>query len=256
MIQRAIVRPPGSRFREALTTQDLGRPDPALAREQHETYCRALERCGVELIRLPEEESHPDSTFVEDTAVLVNGRAVLARPGAPSRAGEVAAIRPALARFFPAFETIEEPGTLDGGDVCEADDRFLIGISRRTNEEGARQLATILTREGFTTSFVDIRAMEEILHLKSGIGYAGEGRMLAISGLADHPSLRDFEMIAVEAEESYAANALRVNGRLLIATGFPRTLSTLASLGYDVLPLDMSEFQKMDGGLSCLSLRF
>lgn len=256
MIQRAIVRPPGSSFRDALTTVDLGTPDLDEARAQHEAYCAALGRCGVELIRLPEDDRHPDSTFVEDTAVLVNGRAVLTRPGAPSRADEVEAIRPALARFLPTLGAIEEPGTLDGGDVCETDQRFLIGISRRTNEEGARQLAAILAREGFAASFVDIRAMDEILHLKSGIGYAGEGRMLAIAALCGHEALRGFEIIRVPDAEAYAANAVRVNDRILIAAGSPRTEAALASLDYDVLPLDVSEFQKMDGGLSCLSLRF
>lgn len=255
-IHRAIVRPPGATFAEGLTTVDLGVPDLARALEQHAAYCEALERCGVALTRLPADPRHPDSTFVEDTAILTERRAILTRPGAASREGEVAAIRDPLSSFFPEFRTITPPGTLDGGDVCEADGHFLITISRRTNEEGARQLAAFLAEEGFTSSFIDIRGLEEILHLKSGIAYPGEGRIVAIEALASHPALRSFEIVRVDPGEAYASNCVRVNERLLIAAGFPRLETTLRGLGYDVLPLEMSEFQKMDGGLSCLSLRF
>jgi dimethylargininase len=256
LYQRAIVRPPGSNFSDGLTTVDLGRPDLAKAGVQHAAYCETLERCGLALTRLPEDSRYPDSTFVEDTAVLVGDRAILTRPGAPSRAGEVAAIRGTLSGFYRKLDSIVEPGTLDGGDVCEAGNVFLIGISRRTNEEGARQLAAILAEEGFTPRTVDIRERQEILHLKSGISCAGQGRLLAIEALASHPALRDFEVIPVEPAESYAANSILVNDRLLIAAGHPRIEGTLRYVGFDVIPLEMSEFQKMDGGLSCLSLRF
>lgn len=256
MYQRAIVRPPGSRFSDGLTTVDLGRPDLARARAQHAAYCEALETCGLTLTRLPEDDRYPDSTFVEDTAVLLGNRAILTRPGAPSRAGEVAAIRGTLAAFCGKLESIAEPGTLDGGDVCEAGEIVLIGISRRTNEEGARQLAAILAEEGFTPRTVDIRGLDEILHLKSGISHLGKSGVLAIDALAGHPALRDFEIIRVEPSEAYAANSILANDRLLLAAGHPRIEGSLRSGGFDVLPLEMSEFQKMDGGLSCLSLRF
>ena len=255
-MRQAIVRPPGPNFAEGLTTVDLGSPKLDRALEQHAAYCAALERCGVTLTRLPADPRHPDSTFVEDTAILTGRLAILTHPGAPSRAGEVAAIRDSLSSFFQEFRTITPPGTLDGGDVCEADGHFLITISRRTNEEGARQLAAFLAEEGFTSSFIDIRSIQEILHLKSGIAYPGEGRIVAIEALASHPALRNFEIVRVGPDEEYASNCIRVNERLLIAAGFPRLETTLQELGYDVLPLQMSEFQKMDGGLSCLSLRF
>ena len=256
LYQRAIVRPPGSTFAEGLTTVDLGGPDLARAREQHGAYCEALERCGLTLTRLPEDSRYPDSTFVEDTAILVRSRAILTRPGAPSRAGEVAAIRESLSAFYGALESIVDPGTLDGGDVCEAGDTFLIGVSRRTNEEGARQLAAILAEEGFSSRTIDIRDRSEILHLKSGLSYADRGTILAIDALAPHPALRDFQVIRVEAGEAYAANSVLVNGRLLIAAGYPRLEGILRGAGLDVVPLEMSEFRKLDGGLSCLSLRF
>jgi len=256
LYQRAIVRPPGSNFSEGLTTVDLGRPDLGLAREQHEAYCEALERCGLELTRLPEDPRHPDSTFVEDTAILIGRRAILTRPGAESRAGEIAAIRGPLSAHYGGLESIVSPGTLDGGDVCEVGDAVLIGISQRTNEEGARQLAAILEQEGFPSRAIDIRGLPDILHLKSGVSWVGHGRIVAIEALAAHPALRDLEVIRVESGEAYAANGVLVNGRLLVAAGYPGLERTLRRLGCDVLPLEMSEFQKMDGGLSCLSLRF
>src|SRR5438067_12108170 len=148
MFHRAIVRPPGSTFPDGLTTMELGRPDLARAREQHRAYGSALEECGLTLIPLPEDDRYPDSTFVEDTAILVGRRAILTRPGTPSRAGEVEAIRETLSAFRERLESIVAPGTLDGGDVCEAGDRALIGLSRRTNEEGTCQLATILDGAG------------------------------------------------------------------------------------------------------------
>lgn len=256
MYQRAIVRPPGSSFSEGLTTVDLGRPDLARAREQHEAYCKALERCGLELIRLPEDPRYPDSTFVEDTAVLLGRRAILTRPGAASRAGEVAGIRGPLSKFYGGLESIGNPGTLDGGDVCEVGDLVLIGISHRTNEEGANQLAVILEQEGFSPRTIDIRGLPEILHLKSGVSWTGPDTILAIEALAAHPALDGLEIIRVDRAEAYAANSLLVNGRLLIAAGYPGIERTLQRAGCDLIALEMSEFQKMDGGLSCLSLRF
>src|ERR1700758_2321636 len=142
-IKHAIVRPPSATFARGLTSADLGAPDIARARAQHATYCDALEQCGVELIRLPADEAFPDSTFVEDTAVLTPECAVVTRPGAPSRGGETAAIEAVLLGWFSTCHRIEEPGTLEGGDVCRAGDHFFIGVSERTNADGAHQLAAL-----------------------------------------------------------------------------------------------------------------
>ena len=235
---------------------DLGLPDHARAMEQHAAYCDALERCGLVLTRLSADSRFPDSTFVEDTAILTPRGAVLTRPGALARAGEVELIRDALDAFYPEPKAIVAPGTLDGGDVCEVGEHFLIGISERTNEEGARQLAVILERDGFTTALIDIRGVEGILHLKSGIASLGDGRLVAVGALGRHPALREYEIVPVEGSEAYAANCIRVNGRILFAAGHPRLEAAVRRIGYDLLTLEMSEFQKMDGGLSCLSLRF
>ena len=256
MFRRALVRPPGSNFAGGLTTVDLGIPDHHRALEQHAAYCEALERCGLAVTHLEEDPRHPDSTFVEDTAILTPSRAILTRPGASSRAGEVAAIRAPLSVHYPQITSISGPGTLDGGDVCEADGHFIIGVSHRTSEQGAHDLANILAEDGHTSTFLDIRALEGILHLKSGIAYLGDGRMVAIPPLAHHPALRKHEVICAESSEAYAANCVRVNDQLLVAAGYPRLEAVLRRIGYDLIPLEMSEFQKMDGGLSCLSLRF
>ena len=174
MFRHAIVRPPAPNFADGLTTVDLGRPDVAKALAQHDAYCRALEESGLALTRLPADPHFPDSTFVEDTAVItVRGSAILTRPGAPSRSGEVVAIEEALASRFPRLLRIEAPGTVDGGDIDEAGEHFFIGVSRRTNEEGARQLARLLAADGYTSSLYDIRGVDEILHLKSGIAWLG-----------------------------------------------------------------------------------
>jgi dimethylargininase len=256
MFKHAIVRPPGWNFAEGLTSSPLGAPDLALTLRQHDAYCRALERCGLALTCLTPDEQHPDSTFVEDTAIITRHGAILTRPGAASREGEVAAIRPALAKFFSEFREIVSPGTVDGGDICEAGDHFFIGVSARTNAAGAKQLAGFLSASGFTSSEVDIHGISSILHLKSGLTWLGGRRLAAIGALADHPAFKGFDIVPVATEEEYAANCIRVNDFVLMPEGFPQLRAALERAGDQVIPLAMSEFQKMDGGLSCLSLRF
>ena len=256
MFRHAIVRPPAPNFADGLTTVDLGTPDVAIALAQHEAYCRALEDCGLALTRLPADPRFPDSTFVEDAAVITARGAVLTRPGAPSREGEVAAIEAALAAVFPALRRIEAPGTVDGGDVCEAGDHFFIRVGQRTNDDGARQLARCLAADGYSSSLVDLRRIEGLLHLKSGIAWLGGKTLLVIDALASHPAFRGWDLVRVPPGEDYASNCVLVNDRIFFAEGFPRLERALRELGHRLIVLPMSEFQKMDGGLSCLSLRF
>jgi dimethylargininase len=254
--RKAIVRPPGRSFAAGLTSAKLGAPVLETAREQHAAYCRALESCGLEVIRLEADDRHPDSTFVEDVAVLADRCAVLTRPGAEARRGEVAGIRGAIAAHWAAPRAIEAPGTVDGGDVCRVEDRFLIGVSQRTNEEGARQLARWLRDDGFTAALVDIRTTPGVLHLKSGIAYLGDNRLAIIQELGDRKEFAGLDLVRVEAGETYAANCVRLNDRVIVAAGYPRFRVVLEELGYAVIAVEVSEFRKMDGGLSCLSLRF
>jgi len=256
LFTRAIVRIPGSNFADGLTTVDLGIPHFDEALHQHARYCDALRDCGLSLTVLEPDLRHPDSTFVEDPAIVTPHAAILTRPGALSREGEVAAIHPILERFYSRILTIEAPGTVDGGDICEAEDHFFIGISLRTNEEGARQLAAHLGALGYTTSTIDIRSMTTILHLKSGISYIGDNTLVVMDEMTSNSQFARFHRISVSAAESYAANCVRVNDRVLTAQGFPRLHDELGARGFSPRVLNMSEFQKMDGGLSCLSLRF
>jgi dimethylargininase len=256
LFRHAIVRTPGENFADGLTTAKLGRPDLPTALRQHQAYCRALENCGLTLVWLDTDHQHPDSTFVEDTAVLTTRSAILARPGAASRLGELTAIRNSIGQYYKSIHQIEAPGTLDGGDICEAEAHFFIGISQRTNEEGARQLSRFLAADGFTSSTVDIRGMSAILHLKSGVAYLNNRDLVVMDELAGREEFSDYNPIRVSADESYVCNCVLVNERVLVPAGYSHLQAGLASRGYDPLPLEMSEFRKMDGGLSCLSLRF
>jgi len=256
MFRNAIVRVPGPNFADGLTTVELGIPVYEKVLRQHALYCEALHECGLAITTLDADLRYPDSTFVEDTAVLTPRCAILTHPGAPSREGETAAIRETVRRFFPATLEIAPPGTLDGGDICEAEDHFFIGLSQRTNEEGARQLAAHLAGFGYGSSVIDIRAMTSILHLKSGISYIGGNTLVVIEEMTGNELFRNYELIRVASEESYAANCVLVNERVLVVAGHPHLTAELTGHGFDPLVLDMSEFQKMDGGLSCLSLRF
>ena len=179
--------------------------------QQHEAYCEALERSGLALTKLEPDELHPDSTFVEDTAVMVDGSAVLTRPGAPSRAGEVASVARVLTQVLSQVYKIEEPGTLDGGDVCEAGNHYFIGISERTNEAGARQLSRFLVALGHTYGLIDIRGISGLLHLKSGLAWLGDNRLVAIDALAAREKFADYELVRVPEGEEYAANCIRIN---------------------------------------------
>ena len=164
-------------------------------------------------------------------------------------------VREALVELTPWLGEIAAPGTVDGGDVCEINARYLIGISARTNEEGARQLSAILASNGYESTTVDVRGVPGLLHLKSGLSALEDGRLLAIEALASRDEFRGYPLVRVTNRESYAANCVCINGRVLVARGFPVLEEALVKLRYDVVTLEMSEFRKMDGGLSCLSLR-
>ena len=252
----AIVRPPAASFADGITSSGLGPPDLALALEQHEAYCRTLDRLGLSLVRLPPDPGFPDSTFVEDAAIVTGRGAILTRPGAPSRAGEVTALGAALGRWFPELDGIIAPGTVDGGDVCEAGPHFFIGISQRTNAAGAAQLAAWLAGRGYGSSMMDIRELPGMLHLKTGLSWLGGRRLLAAGELARHEALREWDVVEVPKGEEYAANCIRVSDAVLVAQGFPKTAALVRGLGHDVLVIEMSEYRKMDGGLSCLSVRW
>jgi dimethylargininase len=244
----AIVRRPGRNFAKGITTSGLGQPDFKKALEQHEAYCDALTRCGVELTVLDADERYPDGCFVEDTAVVNSKVKIISRPGAATRLGEEEEIARVLAGFGTT-ESIKAPGTLEGGDVLRAENHYFIGLSERTNMAGASQLSAILSKHGFTSSVISVEAG---LHLKSDIAYLGNGNFIStpVFSHVAHPA----NTIILDPDEYYSANCLRVNDYLLIPKGFPKSKMRIKELDYEIIELEMSEFRKMDGGLTCLSL--
>jgi len=253
MFTKAIVRTPGKSLVNGISSANLGPPDYDLALLQHRGYIAALESCGVEVMVLPPDEVHPDSTFVEDAALIAGSCAIITRPGAPSRRGETAAIKPVIESVFDDIEIIREPGTIEGGDIMKVGTHFYIGISDRSNPEGARQMIAILKKHGFSGSLIELK---EMLHLKTGLAYLENNNLVVFGEMTANKEFQDFNLLKIDPTESYAANCIWVNGTVLLPEGFPLTRDTILGAGYPVIEVAVSEFQKLDGGLSCLSLRY
>ena len=256
MFQNVIVRRPCRSLVEGITSNpQLGKPDYEKALQQHDTYIEALKSCGVNVTVLPADERYPDSCFVEDPAVITRKCAIITNPGAESRNGEKEEIIDAIRNFFPEekIERIVFPGTLEGGDVMMVGDHFYVGRSARTNEEGIRQFIAILNKYGLTGSEVPLT---EVLHLKTGVNYLENGNMLVSGEFVEKPDFAKFNRIEIPEEESYAANCIWVNGTVIVPLGYPAVEQAVREAGYPVILVDTSEFRKLDGGLSCLSLRF
>ena len=249
---RAIVRKPGRSLGTGITTAELGAPDFDRAEWQFALYVQTLQDCGLTVTVLDPLEEFPDAHFVEDTAVVLPEVAILCRPGADSRRGETEHMESALSQFRD-LGRIKEPGTLDGGDVLLIDTPCLIGLSDRTNEEGAAQLGALISNHGYTWQTIPVGAG---LHFKSSVNHVGGGTLLVSEDFAGHEALARFEQIVVDRAEQYACNTLLLNNHLLMPGGFPDTHRQLEALGRTIFVLDTSEFRKMDGGLTCLSLRF
>jgi dimethylargininase len=253
MFTKAIVRAVPTSIEAGITTSaDRGKPDYEKAREQHDGYVGALERCGLEVTVLDADERYPDSVFIEDTAVVTDRCAIVANPGAASRRGEVHEVQEVLSGHYENVERIVTPGTLDGGDVLQVGDHLYIGLTRRTNRKGAGQLAGILRGYGFGASYVGVR---RFLHLKTGVAHLGDKDLLVAGELAARDEFDGFDKIVVPPEEEYCANCMRVNAPVLMPAGCEKTREEISGRGYEVIELEMSEFRKLDGGLSCLSLR-
>ncbi len=247
----AIARQPATNAGEGLTTAGLGAPDAERMLAQHRDSVRILELLGLKVTVLDADENFPDSCFVEDSAVVTREVAIITRPGAPSRRGEEVAIEPLLAAHR-SIARIVAPGSVDGGDVLVMGERVLIGLSARTNEEGARQLTDIL--EAGRMHCITLAAGGG-LHLKSSVNALGGDRLLVTQEFSECTELSGFERIRVPADESYAGNSLWVNGRVIVPSGFPATLVMIEGFGIETIETQVSEFRKMDGGLTCLSIR-
>lgn len=248
----ALTRRPIEEMATGITTSGLGAPEFPKALEQFDAYIQALTNCGLAVSILDPLEGFPDAHFVEDAAVVTPYMAVITHPGAVSRRGEVPSIAAALQPFRKTV-WIRPPGTIDGGDVLMVEGHFLIGLSDRTNAAGAAQLGDALAGFGYTWETVPVAAG---LHFKSSVNVVGKDTLLTTEAFADHPALAGFRRIVVSPSEEYAANTLLINGHLIMPAGYPDTREKLLALGGPLIELDTSEFRKMDGGLTCLSLRY
>lgn len=253
MFTNAIVKTPGRSMVNGLSEAALGIPDYEKALEQHQSYIAALQDCGLEVHVLAADEDFPDSTFVEDTAVLISECAIVTRPEAATRRNEIAAIRPVLERFFTRIEEINAPGTLDGGDVMQVGRHFYIGLSKRTNRSGAEQLIRILQSYGYSGSTIPVT---QFLHLKTGITCVAENTLLASGEFTNAAEFSDFRVLPVPVAEAGGVNCIEINGKVIIPQGFPVPQQMLSDLGVNTIEVDISEYAKLDGGLTCLSLRF
>lgn len=234
---------------------ELGKPDYALALAQHDSYIEALKACGVAVTILDADEAFPDSCFVEDTAVLTKKCAIISNPGAASRNQETLNMIPVIKQFYSedVIEYIKAPGTLEGGDIMMVGDHFFAGRSARTNEEGIRQFIEILNKYGMTGSEVPL---EKVLHLKTGVNYIEDNNMLVSGEFIEKPDFATYHKLLVPEEESYGANCIWMNGTVIVPEGYPTVEKAVRDAGYPIILVDTSEYRKLDGGLSCLSLRF
>lgn len=248
----AILRLPSATCGHGLTTASLGAPDPAKTRAQFNAYVDAFLGLGLTVTVLPAAPAFPDSHFVEDPAVVMPEVAVITHPGAPSRQGEVVTIAPVLARHRP-IARMSAAAHMDGGDVMLIGKRFFVGLSARTDAAGLREFANMVEPHGYEVIAIEVK---DGLHLKSVVNYVGRNTVLLSAEAATHPAFAGYEHIIVNKEEEYAGNTLWINDTLITPTGYPDTLAKLQRLGMPVFELDTSEFRKMDGGLTCLSLRF
>lgn len=248
LVRKAIVRGPGDKFSRCISTHPMRHTvDVERAREQHAVYVEALEDLGLEIIRLETDDDHPDSCFVEDTAVVHGGKALICRPAEESRRGEVAAVEAALSGYV-RVRRADETATVEGGDVLHLGERLVSGLTRRTNSEGVKQLADWLEVR------VDTVSDPAVMHLKSHVSHIRDGTVLVTRAFAGKPAFAGEERLIVPLGEDYAANVLSVNGTVLMPKGFPRTKALLEEEGVDVIVLEMTEFPKCDGAMTCLSI--
>ncbi len=252
--ETALVRRPTRNFSGGITTANLGTPDFGKVVDQHDQYCQALTQCGLIVIQLEPDDQYPDACFVEDTAVVIGDLVLITNPGHQSRKGESEAVE----RWFRAtgkpLVVMDQSGLLDGGDVLKIGSHFHVGLSSRTNEQGAKQLGTIAESRGFTWSQLRVH---NLLHLKTGVTCIDDCSIICVPELALSAEFSGIQnKIVVDDTERSAANCLVVNDVILVPAECVAAQQRLSETGKRLLPIDISEFQKMDGGLTCLSIRF
>lgn len=251
---RAITRRPASSITEGLRAVDSGNPVLGTMLKAHEAYVAALKSTGAEVIELDPLDAFPDAQFVEDTALCLPQGAVLMRPGAPSRLGEVAEMAPAIRACYSDVREITGPGHIEGGDILVTGREILVGRSDRTDAEGVAELAEIAREWGH--SLREVFTPEGVLHFKTDCSLMDAETILSTKRLDASGCFEGYRVLHVPDGEEAAANAIRFNSLVLMAAGFPRTAEMLDREGFQVVTIDNTDCAKLDGGMSCLSLRF
>ncbi len=251
----AITRKPSAAAVGGLRAVDTGAPDVGLMAEHHRAYVSALRETGATVIELEALPAYPDSVFVEDTALCLPQGAVVMRPGAPSRLGEAAEMAPHLARLYGKVARIEGAQSfIEGGDILVTEREVLVGRSARTNAAGIAELAGIVAQWGHPLR--EVITPPGVLHFKTDCSLLDAETVLATQRLAASGCFADYRVIEVAEGEEACANTIRFNDVVLVPAGFPRTLARLKDAGFRVVEIGNSECAKLDGGMSCLSLRF
>ncbi|WP_434051359.1 MAG: arginine deiminase family protein [Roseibium sp.] len=250
----AITRTPSNSVSNGIRAVDSGDPDAEKFREEHGLYVEALQESGLTVDVLPPLEDFPDSCFVEDPAFCLPEGAIRLRPGTTSREGEGTAIKPALETRFERVVDLPGHGCVDGGDVLMLDDVILIGLSARTDRAGADAFAGVLAEWGYEAEVCE--TPDGVLHFKTACSTLGDDVILATKVMADSGFFGNRKTVVVADGEDYAANVIRVNDVVLVPEGYPQTLAAIEAVGFQTVLLPTHEARKIDGGLSCLSLRF
>ena len=251
----AITRRPAASIIAGLRAVDTGAPDLARMQAHHADYIAALKATGATVIELPELDAFPDSVFVEDTALCLPEGAIVMRPGAPSRLGEAAEMAPHLSALYTRVLRIEgKDSFIEGGDILVSEREILVGRSARTNAEGIAELTRLVAPWGHSVR--EVHTPPGVLHFKTDCSLMDGETILATDRLAASGCFEGYRVIAVADGEEAAANAIRFNDTVLFAAGFPRTRDRLVAAGFNVTEIGNSECAKLDGGMSCLSLRF
>ena len=250
MAKFAIVKPPSRSYQRCVSSHPLrSTVDLARAHSQHKAYCGALEELGLDLIRLAPDDSKPDSCFVEDTAIIHGTKAFITRMAINSRRGEEASVREELEKHLDV-NRCQSPATIEGGDAIHLPDELIIGETQRTTAGGIGQAGEYFQ--------VPVKTIKDtgIVHLKSHITYLGKGVVICTERYINHPELIQFEKLVVDKKEAYAANTLAIGDVVLMTRGYPVSAQLVRDAGFDIVTLEMSEFEKCEGALTCLSLLF
>ncbi len=250
----AIVRKPGAGIVNGLRAVDTGTPDLERFLKDHATYTSLLRSTGAAVVVLDALDDYPDSVFAEDAALCLPEVAIAMRPGAPSRLGEADAMISVLSEYYDEVVSIEEPGFIDGGDILVTEREILVGQSARTDAAGIAELKRITSRRDYKVREVETPA--GVLHFKTDCSLLDEETVLATDRLSDTGCFEGYNIIRTADGEEAAANAIRFNELVIVPAGFPKTADKLSAAGYNVSEVGNTEAAKLDGGMSCLSLRF